>query len=56
MPDKPNRGRPIKASKTKQMNVRVEIAKLESDKMKERTKYMSFSQYVNSLIDKDFEG
>ena len=46
-------GRPESAIPTKQINVRMSLSKLENSKLKERIKYTSFSQYVNSLIDAD---
>lgn len=48
-------GRPTieKDPKRKQMNVMVSGSTQENEKFKERVKYMSFSAYVNSLIDAD---
>lgn len=48
-------GRPEieKDPKRKQMNVMVSGDMQENEKFKERIKYMSFSAYVNSLIDAD---
>lgn len=51
--EKQGRGRPVKDVETKQMNVRIELPKLAKLEELGKTKYMSFSQYVNSLIDKD---
>lgn len=53
MKDKKTAGRPESAIPTKQINVRMALSKLENSKLKERIKYTSFSQYVNSLIDAD---
>jgi len=49
------KGRPTiaKDPKRKQMNVMLSGDVQESEIFKERVKYMSFSAYVNSLIDKD---
>lgn len=51
-------GRPTieKDPKRKQMNVMVSGDTQENEKFKDRIKYMSFSQYVNSLIDNDLKG
>lgn len=48
-------GRPEieKDPKRKQMNVMVSGKTQENELFKERIKYMSFSNYVNSLIDAD---
>jgi len=50
-------GRPTikKDPKQKQMNVMVSGLTQENETFKLRTKYMSFSQYVNSLIDNDIK-
>lgn len=48
-------GRPESAEPTKQINVRMKLSKLSDPKLQERIKYLSFSQYVNSLIDADLE-
>lgn len=52
---KSNVGRPTveKDPLAKQMNVMVSGSTQENETFKLRTKYMSFSAYVNSLIDKD---
>lgn len=47
------KGRPETAEPTKQINVRMKLSKLEDPRLIEKTKYLSFSQYVNSLIDSD---
>lgn len=51
------KGRPTieKDPKRKQMNVMVSGEVQENEKFKERVKYMSFSSYVNSLIDNDIK-
>lgn len=48
-------GRPTieKDPKRKQMNVMISGSTQENETFKERVKYMSFSAYVNSLIDAD---
>lgn len=46
-------GRPESTDPTKQVNVRIKISKLQDQRLIDKTKYMSFSQYVNSLIDAD---
>lgn len=48
-------GRPTieKDPKRKQMNVMVSGELQDDDRFKERLKYMSFSNYVNKLIDAD---
>lgn len=48
-------GRPTieKDPKRKQMNVMVSGTTQDNKNFKERLKYMSFSNYVNSLIDAD---
>lgn len=48
-------GRPEieKDPKRKQMNVMVSGKTQDNELFKERIRYMSFSQYVNSLIDAD---
>jgi len=53
--NKKKKGRPTiaKDPKAKQMNVMVSGATQENETFKLRTKYMSFSAYVNSLIDND---
>lgn len=50
-------GRPKKTKDegAKQMNVMVPSSVKNCDKFKEKTRFMSFSQYVNSLIAKDLE-
>lgn len=48
-------GRPEIQEPTKQVNVRMRISKLSDERLIEKTKYMSFSQYVNSLIDSDLQ-
>lgn len=48
-------GRPQTAEPTKQINVRMKLSKLDDSRLKDRIKYLSFSQYVNSLIDADLE-
>lgn len=48
-------GRPETAEPTKQVNVRMKISKMEDPRLKDKIKYLSFSQYVNSLIDSDLE-
>lgn len=50
-------GRPTieKDPKRKQMNVMVSGATQDNANFKERVKYMSFSNYVNSLIDADIK-
>lgn len=50
-------GRPTKEKDplAKQMNVMLSGETQQSDVFKERVKYMSFSQYVNSLIDNDLK-
>ena len=55
MKKKTNVGRPTveKDPLAKQMNVMVSGLTQENSVFKLRTKYMSFSAYVNSLIDKD---
>lgn len=52
------KGRPTieKDPKRKQMNVMVSGEVQENETFKERVKYMSFSAYVNSLIDNDLKG
>jgi len=49
------KGRPTvkKDPKAKQMNVMVSGATQDNETFRSRTKYMSFSAYVNSLIDRD---
>lgn len=48
-------GRPAKEKdpKQKQINVMVPGIVLDNDTFKEKTRFMSFSQYVNSLIASD---
>lgn len=48
-------GRPVKDKdpKQKQINVMVPGSVLSHDGFKEKTRFMSFSQYVNSLIAQD---
>lgn len=50
-----NAGRPTKEKdpKQKQMNVMVPGNVQDSEAFKEKTRFMSFSQYVNSLIASD---
>ena len=55
--NKPSGRRSIeKDPKAKQMNVMVSGATQDNETFKLRTKYMSFSAYVNSLIDNDLNG
>lgn len=57
MKKEPKLGRPTieKDPKRKQMNVMVSGEVQENETFKERVKYMSFSSYVNSLIDNDIK-
>lgn len=55
MKTKAKAGRPETAEPTKQINVRMKISKLDDSRLRDRIKYLSFSQYVNSLIDADLE-
>lgn len=57
MKNKNTVGRPTidKDPKRKQMNVMVSGKTQDNELFKERIKYMSFSSYVNSLIDADLK-
>lgn len=48
-------GRPVKEKdpKAKQFNVMIQGSVQDNESFKEKTRFMSFSQYVNSLIAQD---
>lgn len=46
-------GRPKKTTETKTLGVSIPISVFNSELFKAKTKYSSFSKYVNYLIDKD---
>lgn len=49
-------GRPKTGVPTVQKNVTMAVVKMEDPRLKDKIKYTSFSNYVNSLIDNDLMG
>lgn len=50
------KGRPKTGVPTVQKNVTMAVVKMEDPRLKDKIKYTSFSNYVNSLIDNDLMG